>query len=102
MVLLNRQPTISAKSIIAMKPVFSADPDARFVIQAVPIIYDGLAADVDGDALNVIALYTRKSIDEARKLLPSANYLEGSNSSIRNAILEEFLYVEKKMEKENG
>lgn len=102
LVLLNRQPTISAKSIIAMKPVFSADPAARFVIQAVPIIYDGLAADVDGDALNVIALYTRKSIDEARKLLPSVNYLEGSNSSIRNAILEEFLYVEKKMEKENG
>ena len=102
LVLFNRQPTIGAKSIIAMKPIFSNKSSERFVIQANPIIYNGLAADVDGDALNVIALYTREAMDDARKLLPSLNYLEGSNGSIRNAILEEFSYVEKRLENKDG
>ena len=93
-VVFNRQPTIGAKSIIAMKPVFSKLEQEQFVIQANPIVYDGLAADVDGDSLNVIALYTRESCEEAKKLLPSVNYIEGSNGSIRNGILEEFEYVE--------
>lgn len=101
-VLFNRQPTIGAKSIIAMRPVFSDRAEERFVIQANPIVYDGLAADVDGDALNVIALYTREAMDEVKKLLPSQNYIEGSNSSIRNAILEEFLYVMKIIEDREG
>ena len=92
-VLFNRQPTIGAKSIIAMKPVFSEEEAEMFVIQANPIVYDGLAADVDGDALNVIALYSKEACAEAKKLLASNNYLEGSNSSIRNGIIEEFMYV---------
>ena len=94
LVLFNRQPTIGAKSIIAMKPVFSVKDDEMFVIQANPIVYDGLAADVDGDSLNVIALYSKEACNEAKKLLASNNYIEGSNSSIRNGILEEFEYVE--------
>lgn len=93
LVLFNRQPTIGAKSIIAMKPVFSYLEQEQFVIQANPIVYDGLAADVDGDSLNVIALYSREACEEAKKLLASNNYVEGSNSSIRNGILEEFEYV---------
>lgn len=100
LVLFNRQPTIGAKSIIAMKPMFSKKESEKYVIQANPIIYDGLAADVDGDALNVIALYTKEACQEVEKLLPSKNYLEGSNSSIRNGILEEFQYVETLMKKE--
>ena len=92
-VLFNRQPTIGAKSIIGMKPVFSDKESEMFVIQANPIVYDGLAADVDGDSLNVIALYSREACEEAKKLLASNNYIEGSNSSIRNGILEEFEYV---------
>lgn len=92
-VLFNRQPTIGAKSIIGMKPVFSDEESEMFVIQANPIVYDGLAADVDGDSLNVIALYSRAACEEAKKLLASNNYIEGSNSSIRNGILEEFEYV---------
>lgn len=92
-VLFNRQPTIGAKSIIGMKPVFSDKESEMFVIQANPIVYDGLAADVDGDSLNVIALYSRAACEEAKKLLASNNYIEGSNSSIRNGILEEFEYV---------
>ena len=98
LVLFNRQPTIGAKSIIAMKPVFSALEQEQFVIQANPIVYDGLAADVDGDSLNVIALYSKEACEEAKKLLASKNYIEGSNSSIRNAILEEFAYVDTLLE----
>jgi len=94
LVLFNRQPTIGAKSIIAMHPVFSELEQEQFVIQANPIVYDGLAADVDGDSLNIIALYSKEACEEAKKLLPSVNYLEGSNGSIRNGILEEFKYVE--------
>lgn len=93
LVLFNRQPTIGAKSIIAMKPVFSKLDSEQYVIQANPIIYDGLAADVDGDTLNVLALYTKEACEEAKKLLPSHNYIEGSNESIRNGMLEEFEYV---------
>ena len=98
LVLFNRQPTIGAKSIISMKPVFSKLDSEQFVIQANPIVYDGLAADVDGDALNVIALYTEESCEEAKKLLASVNYLEGSNSSIRNKMLEELEYVKTLLE----
>lgn len=93
-VLFNRQPTIGAKSIITMIPRFSNKESEQFVIQANPIVYDGLAADVDGDALNIIALYTKEANQEAKKLLASRNYLEGANSNIRNGILEEFEYVE--------
>lgn len=93
LVLFNRQPTIGAKSIIAMRPVFSPRSEEMFVIQANPIVYDGLAADVDGDSLNVIALYSKEACEEAKKLLASNNYLEGSNGSIRNGMLEEFEYV---------
>lgn len=98
LVLFNRQPTIGAKSIIAMKPVFSDKDSELFVIQANPIVYDGLAADVDGDSLNVIALYSKAACEEAKKLLASNNYIEGSNGSIRNGILEEFEYVETLLE----
>lgn len=93
LVLFNRQPTIGAKSIIAMKPKFSKLNTEQFVIQANPIVYDGLAADVDGDTLNVMALYTKEACEEAKKLLASNNYVEGSNESIRNGMLEEFEYV---------
>ena len=94
LVLFNRQPTIGAKSIMAMIPEFSEKDSEMFVIQANPIVYDGLAADVDGDSLNVIALYSKEACEEARKLLPNVNYIEGSSSSIRNGILEEFKYVD--------
>lgn len=98
LVLFNRQPTIGAKSIIAMHPIFSKSDAEKYVIQANPIIYDGLAGDVDGDSLNVIALYTKESCEEAEKLLPSKNYIEGSNESIRNGLPEDFVYVKTRIE----
>ena len=94
LVLFNRQPTIGAKSIISLKPVFTKTDAEQFVIQANPIIYNGLAADVDGDSLNTLALYSKEANSEAIKLLASKNYIEGSNSSIRNGIIDEFKYVE--------
>ena len=102
LVLFNRQPTIGAKSIIAMKPVFTKTDAEQFVIQANPIVYDGLAADVDGDSLNVIALYSKEANKEAVKLLASNNYIEGSNSSIRNGIIDEFKYVKTVKDGKNG
>ena len=102
LVLINRQPTIGAKSIVAMKPKFSKKDSERFVLQVNPIVYDGLAADVDGDTINVIALYTVAACTEARKLLASNNYIEGSNGGIRNGILEEFAYVKKVIETEES
>lgn len=97
LVLFNRQPTIGQKSIIAMRPKFSKIDAEKYVIQANPIIYDGLAADVDGDTLNVIALYTKEACEEAKKLLPSKNYIEGSNETIRNKLPEDFEYVKSRL-----
>lgn len=99
LVLFNRQPTIGAKSIIAMHPIFAESDAEKYVIQANPIVYDGLAGDVDGDALNVIALYTKIACEEAKKLLPSVNYVEGSNDTIRNKLPEDFEYVKTQINK---
>ena len=95
-VLLNRQPTIGAKSILGMKPVFSEKDEEKYVLQLNPIIFDGLAGDVDGDVLSITALYTKDACKEAKQLLPSVNYIEGSNSSIRNGCPEDFRYVMQK------
>jgi hypothetical protein len=80
-----------------MRPRFSKIDAEKYVIQANPIIYDGLAADVDGDTLNVIALYTKEACEEAQKLLPSKNYIEGSNETIRNKLPEDFEYVKSRL-----
>lgn len=92
-VLLNRQPTIGAKSIVGMIPQFSKDENAKYVMQVNPIVYDGLASDCDGDEVSIIALYTKAACQEAKRRLPSKNYVEGSNNSIRNAIMEDFEYT---------
>lgn len=100
-VLLNRQPTIGAKSIIGMRPKFSTKDDEKYVIQLNPIIFEGLAGDCDGDVLSITALYTKAACEEASRLIPSRNYIEGSNSSIRNGLPEDFVYVMEKMYSEN-
>jgi len=92
-VLLNRQPTIGTKSIMGMIPQFTDDKNARYILQLNPIIFDGLAADVDGDVLSVTALYSKEACEEAKKLLPNVNYIEGSNSSIRNGLPEDLQYA---------
>ena len=59
-----------------------------------PIAFDGLAADTDGDVLFVIALYSNNAIEEARKILPSKSYINYANGTIRNHIIEDFIYVD--------
>lgn len=93
LVLVNRAPSIGEKSIIAMKPVFSSKDSEKTVLQLNPIVFDGLAADVDGDTNNVIALYTKQATMEAELMLPSKNYLGVVNNEIRNAIPEDFVYT---------
>lgn len=97
-VLFNRQPSIGQKSIMGMIPQFTDDPKARYVLQTNPIIYEGLASDCDGDNGNVIALYTKAACAEAKLRLPSRNYIEGSNGTIRNAIMEDFEYTRGNMD----
>lgn len=96
-VLLNRQPTIGAKSIMGMIPVFSEKDEEKYVLQLNPIIFEGMAADVDGDVLSVTALYTKAACEEAKMLLPSVNYIEGSNGTIRNCIPEDLEYAMQNM-----
>ena len=91
--LLNRQPTIGEKSILAMRPVFSADESTRYVIQINPIISSALSSDYDGDVVNLIALYSKNAIDEAEYLLPSLNFRNCCSSEIRNGIFEDLEYV---------
>lgn len=96
MILINRQPTIGEKSIMAFHPVFSDKEEERFVLQLNPLSMDGYAGDYDGDVLLMIALYTKEACAEAKKLLPSRNYLGGANGTIRNGIFEDLIYVMQK------
>jgi len=92
-ILINRQPTIGEKSIIAMHPQFSEEDEERYVLQINPIVQDGLAGDFDGDVYLMIALYTKEACQEAKKLLPSKNYIGNAGGNIRNAIFEDLDYV---------
>ena len=58
-----------------------------------PIVFDGLAADTDGDVFLVCALYDKKSMKEAELILPSNSYINYANGTIRNKIIEDFMYV---------
>lgn len=97
LILLNRQPTIGEKSILAFHPVFSTKKEERFILQMNPIITDGFAGDFDGDVYLMIALYTEEACKEAMKLLPSKTYIGGANGKIRNGIFEDLEYVMQKM-----
>lgn len=146
LVLVNRPPTISHLSIIAMKPriasiypfgkteetdrcllhnynyaiknenligVFEDDTGElgdieKFgqgledgidncglrVIGMNPITMDGLAADVDGDVLLVITLYSEKALKQANEILPSKCFQNYANGTIRNHIIEDFIFTD--------
>ena len=96
MILINRQPTIGEKSIMAFHPVFSDKPDERYVLQLNPIVMDGMAGDFDGDVLLIIALYTKEACKEAKRLLPSRNYIGGADGKIRNGIFEDLEFIMQK------
>lgn len=92
-VLINRPPTLSEKSFMAFKPIFSELDSEQYVIQMNPASFDGFAGDTDGDCLLVISLYTQEANSQAELLLPSQNYIGNANGEIRNGIFEDFLHV---------
>lgn len=139
-VLINRPPTISHMSVMAMKPriasvypfnntsdsnnclehnhgyvndnihrfnnkeadgdieKFGSDEIDTIGLRCVgvnPIIFDGMSADTDGDVILVVSLYTKDSIKESHNMLPSKSYIDYSNGSIRNSIIEDFIFTEK-------
>ena len=102
LVLVNRPPTIGEKSIVAMRPVFSARDEDKYVIQINPMITDGLAGDFDGDCALVIALYTHEAHKEVEKLVPSRNFISGESNKIRNGLPEDFVYVMQKSYEDNN
>ena len=102
LILLNRQPTIGEKSILAFHPIFSEKRDERYILQMNPIVTDGFAGDFDGDVYLMIALYTEEACREAEKLLPSKTYIGGANGKIRNGIFEDLVYIMKKLYDENN
>lgn len=59
-----------------------------------PIAMNGQNADTDGDVELSIALYSDNSIEESNSILPSRSYLNYANGSIRNHIIEDFIYAQ--------
>ena len=67
-----------------------------------PIMMDTMNADVDGDVTLEIALYSKAALKEAIQITPSKSYLNYANGTIRNHIIEDFIYAEQcKDEKES-
>lgn len=100
-VIINRPPTIGQLSIMAMNPIVSKNDNRRFILGTNSIIYDGMAADTDGDCLLVVALYSEEACKEAERLLPSNNYIGGALGTIRNRIPEDFIFAMRQIYKYN-
>lgn len=64
------------------------------VIGMNPIAMDGMGADVDGDVLLVIALYSKDALEQAKLMLPSKCYMNYANGTIRNHIIEDFIFID--------
>lgn len=97
MILINRQPTIGEKSMMAFHPVFSKEDSEKYVLQLNPLTMDGYAGDFDGDVLLMMALYSVEACNEAKRLLPSRNFLGGADGNIRNKIFDDLEYVMQKL-----
>lgn len=64
-----------------------------------PIITDGLAGDFDGDNLLIIPIFSDGAKEEARRMLPSKNFMNFANGEIRNQIPEDIVYANEKSTK---
>lgn len=58
-----------------------------------PIVFDGLASDTDGDVLLVVALYSKDALKQAETILPSNCYMNYANGTIRNHIIDDFIFT---------
>ena len=116
-VLLNRPPTICHLSIVALKPrvascykfgtfndgalskntksEYDEDIDTLGIrtIGINPIITNGLAGDFDGDTVLVISIYSNEAKKEANTMMPSDNYMNYPNGTIRNVIPEDIMFA---------
>lgn len=62
-------------------------------VGANPIMMDTMNADCDGDVLLEIALYSLAAINEAKGITPSRSFLNYANGTIRNHIIEDFIFA---------
>lgn len=116
-VLTNRPPTICHLSFYGMKPRvascykygtfndgakgynYQSEYDEEIdtigirTVAIAPIITDGLASDYDGDSLLIISLFTDNAKQEATTMLPSKNYMNFANGTVRNCIIEDAEYT---------
>lgn len=59
-----------------------------------PVAFDGMGMDTDGDCALLIALYSDNAKKEAEDMLPSKLYKNYANGTIRNHIIEDFIFVD--------
>lgn len=79
-------------SEIGEEPVTGTDTYGIRTIGVNPIVMDGFAGDFDGDQLFIISLFSDEAKKEAYTMLPSQNYRDWANGTIRNKIPEEISY----------
>lgn len=118
-VIVNRPPTICHLSIMGMKPRIAScyklgtftdgavDKNAKSdydenidtigirTVAINPIVTDGIAGDFDGDLLLVVSIFSDKAKEEALSMLPSKNFMNYANGTIRNVIIEDVMFANK-------
>lgn len=75
LVLVNRNPTLHRRGVLALRPVVETSAEASAVIGLPLGILRALGADFDGDQATVIALETESALVAAEPLLPGARGL---------------------------
>lgn len=122
-VVVNRPPTICHLSIVAMKPrvascyKFGTVTDGALYPHAKseydenedtigirtlginPMAVDGMNCDFDGDTLLVISVFSPEALKECETMVPSKNYMNFANGTIRNDIIEDVEFVLEKLKK---
>lgn len=58
-----------------------------------PIMMDGPAGDFDGDVLLGMGIYSIAAKEDAKRMLPSNSYTNYANGTIRNHILNDFIFA---------
>ena len=72
-IIVNRNPTLLKSNLIALKAI----PSKTDTLNINPLTFKGLAADVDGDQVNIYIPMTHQAVEEAKeKLTPKNNILD--------------------------
>lgn len=75
LVLINRNPTLHRRGVIALRPVVDSSAEASAVIGLPLGVLQALGADFDGDQATVVALETEPALAAAERLLPGSREL---------------------------